>query len=46
MLARPGPTPEILSRKPPVLAIAAVPGVTLGRLGGAAAGSPAGWAAA
>ncbi|MFE7057323.1 phosphotransferase family protein [Streptomyces californicus] len=46
MSLAPVPTPEILWRKPPVLAIAAVPGATLGRLGGAAAGSPAGWAAA
>lgn len=46
MSLAPVPTPEILWRKPPVLAIAAVRGATLGRLGGAAAGSPAGWAAA
>lgn len=33
MSLAPVPTPEILWRKPPVLAIAAVPGATLGRLG-------------
>lgn len=42
----PVPTPKVLWRKPPVLAIAAVPGTTLGRLGGPATGSPAAWAAA
>ncbi|MEV0845621.1 phosphotransferase [Streptomyces sp. NPDC049954] len=42
----PVPTPEVLWRKPPVLAIAAVPGTTLGRLGGPSTGSPAAWAAA
>lgn len=42
----PVPTPKVLWRKPPVLAIAAVPGTTLGRLGGRATGSPAAWAAA
>ncbi|OKJ15884.1 phosphotransferase family protein [Kitasatospora sp. CB01950] len=42
----PVPTPEVLWRKPPVLAIAAIPGTTLGRLGGPATGSPAAWAAA
>ncbi|MEV0667059.1 aminoglycoside phosphotransferase family protein [Actinomadura luteofluorescens] len=39
-------TPEVLWRKPPVLAIAALPGTTLGRLGGPSTGSPAAWAAA
>ncbi|KIF67374.1 aminoglycoside phosphotransferase, partial [Streptomyces sp. AcH 505] len=33
MALAPVPTPEILWRKPPVLAIAAVPGTALGRLG-------------
>ena len=42
----PVPTPKVLWRKPHVLAIAAVPGTTLGRLGGPATGSPAAWAAA
>ncbi|NEB41787.1 phosphotransferase [Streptomyces sp. SID14515] len=46
MSLAPVPTPEVLWRKPPVLAIAAVPGATLGRLGGASAGSQAAWAAA
>ncbi|MGW1963869.1 phosphotransferase family protein [Streptomyces sp. NPDC001935] len=42
----PVPTPDVLWRKPPVLAIAAVPGTTLGSLGGPATGSPSAWAAA
>ncbi|MEU6339384.1 phosphotransferase [Streptomyces sp. NPDC046977] len=42
----PVPTPEVLWRKPPVLAIAAVPGTVLGRLGEPSAASPAAWAAA
>lgn len=42
----PVPTPEVLWRKPPVLALAALPGTTLGRLGGPSTGSPAAWAAA
>ncbi|MFE0771631.1 phosphotransferase family protein [Streptomyces sp. NPDC058861] len=46
MSLAPVPTPEILWRKPPVLAIAALPGTTLGRLGGPSTGSPAAWAAA
>ncbi|MFF3277393.1 phosphotransferase family protein [Streptomyces chrestomyceticus] len=46
MSRAPVPTPEILWRKPPVLAIAALPGSTLGRLGGPTTGSPAAWAAA
>src|SRR5260221_13809693 len=46
MSLAPVPTPEILWRKPNVLAIAALPGTTLGRLGGPSTGSPAGWAAA
>ena len=42
----PVPTPEVLWRKPPVLAIAAVPGRALGRLGEPSTASPAAWAAA
>jgi aminoglycoside phosphotransferase (APT) family kinase protein len=42
----PVPTPEILWREPPVLALAAVPGRTLGRLGQSSTASPAAWAAA
>ena len=42
----PIPTPEILWRKPPVLAIAALPGTALGRLGEPSTASPAAWAAA
>ncbi|GID92112.1 aminoglycoside phosphotransferase [Amorphoplanes digitatis] len=46
MAIAPIPTPEILWRKPPVLAIAAVPGKALGRLGEPSTASPAAWAAA
>lgn len=46
MSLAPVPTPEVLWHKPPVLAIAALPGATLGRLGGPSTGSPAAWAAA
>jgi Ser/Thr protein kinase RdoA (MazF antagonist) len=46
MALAPVPTPQVLWRKPPVLAIAALPGTTLGRLGGPSTGSPAAWAAA
>ncbi|MFD6285847.1 phosphotransferase family protein [Streptomyces sp. NPDC060205] len=42
----PVPTPEILWCRPPVLAIAALPGTTLGSLGGPSTGSAAAWAAA
>ncbi|OEV13648.1 aminoglycoside phosphotransferase, partial [Streptomyces nanshensis] len=45
MSLAPVPTPRVLWRKPSVLAISAVPGATLGRLGGPATGSPAAWAA-
>lgn len=41
----PVPTPEILWRKPPVLALATVPGTALGRLGEPPSASPAAWAA-
>ncbi|MFF3911936.1 phosphotransferase family protein [Streptomyces sp. NPDC001852] len=46
MALAPVPTPEVLWRKPPVLAIAAVPGRALGRLGEPSTASPAAWAAA
>src|SRR5690348_12633752 len=46
MSLAPVPTPDVLWHKPPVLAIAALPGTTLGRLGGPSTGSPAAWAAA
>ncbi len=42
----PVPTPKVLWRKPPVLAIAAVPGTVLGRLGEPSTASSAAWAAA
>ncbi|WP_446040188.1 phosphotransferase family protein [Streptomyces sp. SID1121] len=42
----PVPTPEVLWRKPPVLAIAAVPGTALGLLGEPSTASRAAWAAA
>ncbi len=41
----PVPTPEILWRKPPVLALAALSGRTLGRLGEPSTASPTAWAA-
>jgi aminoglycoside phosphotransferase (APT) family kinase protein len=40
------PTPPVLWRKPPVLALAALPGTALGRLGAPSAASPGAWAAA
>jgi Ser/Thr protein kinase RdoA (MazF antagonist) len=46
MAMAPVPTPEILWRKPPVLALATLPGRALGRLGEASIASPAAWAAA
>jgi aminoglycoside phosphotransferase (APT) family kinase protein len=46
MALAPIPTPEVLWRKPPVLAIAAVPGKALGVLGEPSTASPAAWAAA
>jgi len=42
----PVPTPEILWRKAPVLALAAAPGTALGHLGEPSAASAAAWAAA
>ncbi len=46
MAMAPIPTPEVLWRKPPVLALAALPGTALGRLGEPSTGSAAAWAAA
>jgi aminoglycoside phosphotransferase (APT) family kinase protein len=46
MAMAPIPTPEVLWRKPPVLALAALPGTALGRLGQPSTASPAAWAAA
>jgi aminoglycoside phosphotransferase (APT) family kinase protein len=46
MALAPVPTPEVLWRKAPVLAITAVPGTALGRLGEPSHASPAAWAAA
>lgn len=46
MALAPVPTPKVLWRNPPVLAISAVPGTALGRLGEPSTGSPAAWAAA
>ena len=45
MAMAPIPTPEVLWRKPPVLALAALPGTALGRLGEPSTASPAAWAA-
>jgi aminoglycoside phosphotransferase len=42
----PVPTPEILWRKPPVLALAALPGTALGHLGEPSTASSPAWAAA
>ena len=46
MALAPIPTPEILWRKPPVLALAALPGTALGRLGERSTASSAAWASA
>src|SRR3954451_15280081 len=46
MALAPIPTPEVLWRTPPVLALAAVPGAALGRLGEPSTASGAAWAAA
>jgi len=46
MAIAPVPTPEILWRKPPVLALAALPGKALGHLGEPSAASSAAWTAA
>src|SRR3954462_1227276 len=45
MTTAPVPTPEVLWRKPPVLALAALPGTALGRLGEPSTASSAAWAA-
>ncbi|MEV6347109.1 aminoglycoside phosphotransferase family protein [Actinoplanes sp. NPDC051851] len=46
MRLAPVPTPDVLWHRPPVLAIAAVPGRALGILGEPSPASPAAWAAA
>jgi aminoglycoside phosphotransferase len=46
MAIAPIPTPEVLWRKPPVLALAALRGTPLGRLGEPSTASAAAWAAA
>jgi hypothetical protein len=46
MAVAPIPTAEVLWRRPPVLALAALPGRPLGRLGRPSTASPAAWAAA
>ena len=46
MAMAPVPTPDVLWRKPPVLALAALPGTPLGRLGEPSTASKAAWAAA
>ena len=46
MTMAPVPTPDVLWRKPPVLALAALPGSALGRLGEPSTASSAAWAAA
>src|SRR5579864_8787328 len=46
MAMAPIPTPEILWRKPPVLALAAVPGSPLGHLGEPSTAPAAAWIAA
>jgi aminoglycoside phosphotransferase (APT) family kinase protein len=46
MALAPIPTPEVLWRRPPVLALAALPGTALGRLGESSIASSAAWAAA
>src|SRR5438874_769005 len=46
MALAPIPTPQVLWRKPPVLALAALPGMALGRLGEPSTASSAAWAAA
>ena len=46
MAIAPIPTPPVLWHKPPVLALAALPGTALGRLGEPSSASPQAWAAA
>lgn len=46
MALAPIPTPQVLWRKPPVLALAALPGRAIGRAGHPSTATPAAWAAA
>jgi aminoglycoside phosphotransferase (APT) family kinase protein len=46
MALAPVPTPQVLWRQPPVLALAALPGAALGRLGEPSPASSSAWAAA
>jgi aminoglycoside phosphotransferase (APT) family kinase protein len=46
MALAPVPTPEVVWRKPPVLALAGLRGAALGRLGGPSTASSAAWSAA
>ena len=46
MTMAPIPTPQVLWRNPPVLALAALPGTAIGRLGEPSSASTAAWAAA
>src|SRR4051812_17059899 len=46
MALAPVPTPQVLWRQPPVLALAALPGTALGHLGEPSTAPPAAWAAA
>src|SRR6476661_3000330 len=46
MAMAPIPTPQVLWRQPPVLALAALPGSALGRLQEPSTATPAAWAAA
>jgi hypothetical protein len=46
MTMAPIPVAEVLWRKPPVLALAALPGTALGRLGAPSTASASAWAAA
>src|ERR1044072_4395144 len=46
MALAPIPTPQVLWRKPPVLALSALPGTALGRLGEPSPASSAAWTAA
>ncbi|MEU8330782.1 phosphotransferase [Micromonospora sp. NPDC048839] len=46
MAIAPVPTPAVLWHRPPVLALAALPGTALGRLGEPSTASPGAWAAA
>jgi Ser/Thr protein kinase RdoA (MazF antagonist) len=46
MSLSPIPTPQVLWRKPPVLAVSALPGTALGGLGEPSTATPAAWAAA